>query len=133
MSPADPWKLVVAIALFGTVITSALARPPRRSTPAVELRRLVLAAIVLYGAGLAASLTRHVVVAVVLYSAGITLSALAGWLSRGADSSGPPRGEEPINEQPPPTPDDAPEFNWEAFERELDAYTRRGREPVGSG
>jgi hypothetical protein len=129
--PADSWKLVLAIALFAAVAASAWARPPRRSVPGVELRRLVFGAVALYGVGLASSITHHAVLAVCLYAGGITVSALAAWLSRGAGSgSGPSPGEEPADEPPPPSPDGAPSFDWRTFERELAEYSRRVREPV---
>jgi hypothetical protein len=130
--PTDSWKLVLAIALFGTVLASAWARPPRRSMPASELRRLVLGAMALYGVGLASSLTHHVVLAVVLYAGGIAVSALAAWLSRGRDRNEPPPDDEPVD-QPPPAPDGAPSFDWAAFEQELEEYAGRRREPVESG
>lgn len=132
--PADSWKLVLAIALFAAVVASAWARPPRRRVPGVELGRLVLGAVALYGVGLASSLTHHAVLAVGLYAGGIAVSALAAWLSRGAGSdSGPPPGQEPVDEPPTPSPDGAPSFDWRTFERELEAYSRRTREPVETG
>src|SRR5437588_2194142 len=97
LPPADSWKLVLAIALFATVLASARARPPRRSVPASELRRLVLGALALYGVGLASSLTHRTLLAVVLYAGGIAVSALAAWLSRGTDSHGPPGDHEPVD------------------------------------
>ena len=131
MAPADSRKLVLAIALFAAVLASAWARPPRRSVPGSDLRWLVAGALALYGVGLAASLTHHTLVAVVLYAGGIGVSALAAWLSRGADARGePPGDEEPVAEPRPPSPDDAPGFDWAAFERELEVYARRQREPA---
>jgi hypothetical protein len=133
VSSADSWKLVLAITLFGTVLASAWARPPRHSMPASELRRLVLGAVALYGVGLAASLTRHVILAVVLYAGGIAVSALAAWLSRGRDRNEPPPDGEPADGQPPPAPDGAPSFDWARFQREFEEYARHRREPVESG
>ena len=134
VAPADSWKLVLAIALFGAVVASARARPPRGSIPGTELRRLVFGALSLYGVGLAATLTRHTVLAVILYAAGIATSALAAWLSRGVDSrGGPPRGDEPGDEPPPSDPHDAPHFDWSAFERDFEDYARRARDPVRTG
>ena len=131
--PADSWKLVLAIALFGTVAASAWARPPRRSVPASDLRRLVVGALALYGVGLAASLSHHTVLAVGLYACGIGASALAAWLSRGADSrEGPPRDDEPADAPPPPSPDGAPGFDWTRFERDFEDYART-RDPVETG
>ncbi len=97
--------------LFAAVLASARARPPHRPLPGSELGRLVLGALALYGAGLAASLSRHPVLAVVMYAGGITVSSLAAWLSRGADSrGGPPPQSEPADEPTPPAPDGAPAF-----------------------
>jgi hypothetical protein len=131
LSPADSWKVVLAIALLGTIVASAWARPPRRAIPTSDLRRLVLGAMALYGVGLAASLAHHLILAVALSSGGIGVSALAAWLSRGTDyRGGPPPEDEPVDEQPPPGPDGAPRFDWPAFERELEAYSREAREPA---
>jgi len=124
---------VLAVALGGAILASAYARAPRRTFPSSDLRRLVLGALVLYAVGFAASLTHHPALAVVLFASGITVSALAAWLSRGNDSGGgPPRGDEPVDEQPPPDPDGVPRFDWAAFEREFNDYARRPGEPVGT-
>src|ERR1700693_4711621 len=86
-----------------------------------------------YAVGLAASLTHHAVLAVVLFASGITVSALAAWLSRGNDSGGgPPRGDQPVDEQPPPDPAGMPRFDWVAFERDFEDYARGRRNPVGA-
>ena len=123
---------MLAVALGGAIVASAYAKAPRRAFPSSDLRRLVLGALLLYGVGLAASLTHHPVLAVVLFASGITVSALAAWLSRGSDSGGgPPRGEEPVDEQPPPDPDAMPQFDWAAFERAFQDYALR-RKPVGT-
>lgn len=127
VSPADSWKLVLAVALFGAILASARVRPPRQPLPGAELHRLVLGAIALYGVGLAASLTRHTLMAVILYSCGIGVSALAAWLSRARIGSDPPPEAAPAGE-PPPGPDGAPRFDWARFERELEEYTRRQRD-----
>jgi hypothetical protein len=133
MGPSSAWKLVLAVALGGAILASAYARAPRRSFPAPELRRLVFAAVVLYAAGTAASLTRHPVLAAVLCAAGIAVSALAAWLSRGSDSGGgPPPGDEPVDEHPPPDPDGVPRLDWAAFERDFRGYASRLREPTAS-
>jgi hypothetical protein len=117
--------------LFAAVLASARARPPRRSVPGSDLRWLVAGALALYGVGLAASLTRHTLVAAVLYAGGIAVCALAAWLSRGVDSRGEPPGDgTPAAEPRPPSPDDAPQFDWATFERELELYARRRREPA---
>jgi hypothetical protein len=131
--PADSWKIVLAVALGGAILASAYAKAPRRAFPSSELRRLVLGALVLYAVGLTASLTHHSILAVILFASGITASALAAWLSRGNDSGGgPPRGDEPVDEQPPPDPDGVPRFDWARFERDFEDYARRHRDPVGT-
>lgn len=131
--PSVAWKLVLALVLGGAILASAYAKAPRRAFPTRELRRLVLGALVLYVVGIVASLTHHPMLAVVLFAAGIAVSALAAWLSRGNDSGeGPPRGDEPVDEQPPPDPDGIPRFDWAAFERDLHAYARRSRDPLST-
>lgn len=129
VSPTAAWKLVLAVALLAAILASARARPPRHPVPGTELRRLVIGALALYAVGLAASLTRHTLLAVVLYSCGIGVSALAAWLSRAETGSDPPPAEAPADD-PPSAPDGAPRFDWARFERELEDYTRRGREPA---
>jgi hypothetical protein len=129
--PAYAWKIVLAVALGAAIVASAYARAPRREFPRSDLHRMVLAALVLYTVGMVASLTHHAVLAAVLYAAGITVSALAAWLSRGNDSDGGPRrGDEPVDEQPPPDPDGIPRFDWGAFERDFEAYASRRRDPA---
>jgi len=128
--PSYAWKIALAIALCGAILASAYAKAPRRAFPRTELSRLVLAALLLYAVGMVASLSRHAILAAILYAAGITISALAAWLSRGTDSGGgPPRGDEPVDEEPPRDPDGAPGFDWAAFEREFRQYARR-RDPA---
>lgn len=124
---------MLAVALGGAILASAYAKAPKRAFPSSDLRRLVLGALLLYAVGLVASLTRHPVLAVVLFASGISVSALAAWLSRGNDSGGgPPRGDEPVDEQPPPDPDGMPRFDWAAFERDFQDYARRRRDPIGT-
>jgi hypothetical protein len=129
--PSYAWKLVLAVALGGAIVASAYAKAPSRSSPGAELRRLVLAAIALYAVGVMALLKHHGQLAVVLYGAGVAVSALAAWLSRGTDpGGGPPGDDEPADEHPPPAPDGAPRFDWPAFERDLQAYADRQRDPA---
>jgi hypothetical protein len=131
LPPSFAWKIVLAVVLVAAILASAYAKAPRRASPGGELRRLVLSALLLYVVGVAASLTHHAVLAAVLYAAGIAVLSLAAWLSRGSDSGGgPPRGDEPVDEQPPPVPDGAPYFDWGAFERELQEYSQRQRDPA---
>jgi hypothetical protein len=118
---------------LAAIVISARAKPPRRSLPGSELGRLVLGALALYGVGLAATVTRRPVLAIAMYASGIAVSALAAWLSRGADSRDqPPGAEEPADEPTPPTPDGAPRFDWKQFERDLEAYARRTHEPINT-
>jgi hypothetical protein len=129
------WKLVVVVVLVGAILLSACARAPRRPLPRVELRRLVLAAVTLYGVGVFASLTHHPLLAGVVYVSGIAACALAAWLSRGIDPEDPPEdgGQDPPDEGPPSDdPDGLPAFDWAAFERQFRAYSKR-REPAGAG
>lgn len=135
MPPSIAWKLVLVVVLVGAILVSACARAPRRPLPRVELRRLVFAALALYGVGVFASLTHHALLAGVVYVSGIAACALAAWLSRGIDPEDPPDdgGQEPPNQGPPPDdPDGLPAFDWAVFERQFRAYARgRRREPVG--
>jgi hypothetical protein len=124
--PSDAWKLALALALCVAICVSAFGHAPRRSIPTSDLRRLVLVALALYGAGALVSLGGHTELAGLLYAAGIATCALALWLSRGTDSEDPPpRGDDPVDEQPPPKPDGIPWFDWPAFEREFRAYSQR--------
>ncbi len=125
--PSVAWKLVLAISLAAAIFVSLYARAPRRSIPGSELRRLVLAALGLYGVGALASVTHHPMLAALVYAAGIAICALAAWLSRGSDSEDPPDGEDPVDEQPPPEPDGMPAFDWDAFEKDFRAYSQRER------
>jgi hypothetical protein len=135
LPPSFAWKLVLVLMLVAGILLSACARAPRRPLPRVELRRLVLAALTLYGVGVFASLTHHPVLAGLVYVSGIAACALAAWLSRGVDGEDPPDGggEDPTDQRPPPDPDGLPEFDWHAFERQFRAYSNRPREPAGAG
>lgn len=119
------WKLALAVALMAMVVASASARPPRKRLGRAELRWPLLGALLLYAVGGVSLLEQHPELAIWLFAAGVATSALTGWLSRGDTGGGPPRGGEPVDEQPPPDPGGAPWFDWEAFERELQAYTER--------
>lgn len=130
MAPWVLWKLVLAIALVAAIVLSQFAHAPSRAVARVELRRLVLAAVGLYVVGGIASLTRHPHVAAVVYAGGIATCALAAWLSRGSDSGGPPGGERPTDEQPPPDPDGLSGFDWARFEADFRAFTERERSGV---
>lgn len=129
------WRLGLAAALVVAVMTSACARAPRRSTPAGELWRLVVCALVLYAVGALAALAHHAAMAGVVYGFGIGVAALAAWLSRGRDQEDPPGGgrggSAPVDGPPSPEPDGEPPLDWARFEREFRRYAER--RPVGSG
>jgi hypothetical protein len=131
VQPSDAWKLVLAIALGAAIFLSARAKAPRRPASGAELRRLVLAALLLYGVGALASMSHHPALAGIVYAGGISVCALAAWLSRGSDSEGPPGGEEPVDQHPPPSPDGLPEFDWARFEQDFRVYSDRERDRVG--
>jgi hypothetical protein len=136
LPPSIAWKLVLVVVLVAGILVSACARAPRRPLPRTELRRLVFAALALYGVGVFASLTHHPLLAGVVYVSGIAACALAAWLSRGIDPEDPPDdgGADPPNQGPPPDdPDGMPAFDWAAFERQFRSYANRRRQPIGAG
>ena len=134
LPPSLAWKLALVFVLVGAIVLSACARAPRRPLPREDLRRLVLAALTLYGVGVLASLTHHTLLAGVVYVCGIAACALAAWLSRGSDSEDPPGDDDgPPDQEPPPDPDGLPEFDWAAFERQFRSYSDRPRQPAGAG
>ena len=116
-----PWKIALALVLLVIILLGAGARAPRRAVPATDLRRLVVCALALYAVGGLAWLNHHLALAVFIYAAGITVAAVAAWLSRGIDPDDPPE-EEPLDAEPPRDPDGMP-VDWDAFERDLRAYT----------
>jgi len=125
------WKLGLTVVLLGAIFLSAVARAPRRSFPSDDLRAMVISAVGLYAVGLGASLSHHEAVATLVYAFGIGVSALAVWLSRGADRREPPPRDDDPESPPPDAPVDPPELDWDAFERQLGVYSdRRQREPV---
>jgi predicted membrane protein len=128
--PPQAWKLMLAILLCGVILASAFAHAPRHRASDAELRRLVLSSLGLYVIGGIAFLAHHPLLAGLVFASGISISALAGWLSRGSGPEGPPDDEQPEDEHPPPAPDDLPPFDWGAFERELRNYLRE-RELAG--
>lgn len=133
VAPGLALKVVLAVALAGAIVLSATARAPRKPLPTGDLRWLLLGSLALYAVALVAFLKRYSELGALLAAAGIATSTLAAWLSRGADTGGdPPRGDEPIDEPPPPDPEWAPSFDWAQFERDLRAYADRQRDPVGS-
>ena len=67
LPPSVAWKLVLVLALIGAILLSACAKAPRRPLPRAELRRLVFAALILYGVGVFASMTHHPLLAGTVY------------------------------------------------------------------
>lgn len=133
MAPSTLWKLALAVVLAAAIVASASVKAPRKPLPREELRWLLTGAVCLYAVGLLALLERRSELSALVFAAGIAISALAAWLSRGSDAGGgPPRGDEPVDEQPPPNPDGLPQFDWEQFERDLLAYTDRSRNLINS-
>jgi uncharacterized membrane protein len=125
------WKLGFAAVLGLAIFVSAFARAPRQRIPSSELRRLVVAALLLYAVGWLATHTRHTALATVVYASGISVAALAAWLSRGRDSDEGPGDDGPEDEPPPPDPDGVPRFDWAHFEHEFRQWAQRPREPAG--
>ena len=130
MHSLEIWKVVIAAALGGAIISSLRARAPRRTVPAADLRLLVLGALALYVVGALAWLTHHRGLAGGVYATGILAAALAAWLSRGADADDPRSGHDYFDDEPPLGfgPD---EFDWDSFERDFEAYAEGRREPAG--
>lgn len=127
------WKLLLTGGLLAAIVGSVCLRAPRRSIDRLELRRLVVSALLLYGIGAVASLLHRGALAGVLYASGIIVCSVAVWLSRGTDrGDGPdgPGGTRPPTEDPGTGPEGVPpyEWDWEAFERE-----RAGWEPDPAG
>lgn len=134
LTAAFAWKLALALLLVGAIVLSACAKAPRRPLERDELRRLLLAALTLYGVGVFASITHRPALAGFAYVSGIVVCALAAWLSRGSEPDDPPDGGgEPTDQEPPPDPDGVPVFDWGAFERQFRSYSRRQRDPAGAG
>src|SRR5437879_3935338 len=131
MTSSIVWKLVLAAALGGAILISAVGRAPREPVPRTDLRALVAGALLLYAVGLLAALTHRPTMAGILYGSGIAVSSLAGWLSRGADSGDGPGGSERSHEPPPPDTSTGDDFDWEALERQFrDRSRSRQRQPV---
>jgi|SRR5947209_11671377 len=131
MTSSLAWKLVLAAALGAAILIGAVGRAPRRPVPRTDLRALVGGALLLYAVGLAAALTHRPTLAAILYGSGIAVSSLAGWLSRGTDSSDPPGGGGRWHEPPPPDTGTGQDFDWDALERQFREPARpRHRQPV---
>lgn len=128
VTPSQGWKLALAAVLLAVIASSACARAPRRAVAGADLRRLVLASLVLYAAGVFAASRHHPVLSAFAYAAGIGCCSLAAWLSRGEDSEDPPGDGGVDRDRPPPSgPERVPRFDWDAFEREFRSYSERRR------
>jgi hypothetical protein len=125
------WKLALTAGLLVAILGSVVARAPRRPIDRLELRRLVLSALLLYGVGAVASILHRGQLAGLLYASGIVVCSIAVWLSRGTDRGdgpdGPGGGAPPENEQPPPGPEGIPVFDWDQFDRERSAWGARDK------
>ena len=132
MASSFAWKLALAVALAGAIIVSASARAPRKSVPRGDLQWMMIGALALHAVAVLAVLKHHGQLAILLFAGGIATSTLAAWLSRGREDGGPPRGDQPSHDGPPPGPEGLPTFDWARFERELFAYCSRSRDPVHS-
>jgi hypothetical protein len=132
--PLGAWKLTLAVLLVLAIFASAYARAPRQAAGRTELTRLVVAAVLLYGLGVFASLTDHPEPAGIIYGVGIGLCAFAAWLSRGSDPDGGPGDDDPGDVHPPPRPDGVPWIDWAEFERAFwnyaERHSRSGRRPA---
>jgi hypothetical protein len=115
----------VALALIAAIAVSASIRAPQRHVPTPELRRLLVAALVLYTVGGFAIAGGHPTLAIAAFAAGVVASAFAAWLSRGSDQDDGPGGSDPCDRRPPPDPDGVPTIDWDRFERELRDWARR--------
>lgn len=130
---SQTWKLLLTLTLLAAVLCSVTIRAPREPIDRRELRRLILAAMILYGVGTLASVSHHDVLAATIYASGILVCSLAVWLSRGSrrddgsDGNGGSGGSggPPGNQRPPSGPDGLLGFDWDEFERELSAWTDR--------
>jgi hypothetical protein len=131
LAPSQGWKLALAAALLAAILLSACARAPRRAVAGSDLRRLVVAALVLYAAGVFAASRHYPVLSALAYAAGIGICALAAWLSRGIDSEDPPGGGDGGEwpRWPPSDPEGASGRGWDAFERDFRAHVERQGEP----
>jgi hypothetical protein len=134
---SQTWKLLLTMTLLGAILCSVTLRAPRQPTDRAELRRLVVAAVILYSVGTLASLSHHGLLAGTIYAGGILVCSLAVWLSRGmrrddgSDGSGGGGGGNgkgpPGSGRPPSGPDGLLPFDWDEFERELSAWSERSK------
>src|SRR5579871_4096591 len=128
---SQTWKLLLTVTLLGAILCSVTIRAPREPVERGDLRRLVLAAVILYAVGTLASLSHHPVLAGTIYASGILVCSLASWLSRGMNRADGSDGGDgygngpPGDERPPSGPDGLLTFDWDEFERELSAWSDR--------
>ena len=120
--PTSGWKLALTVALLGAICASVFLRAPREPIPRADLRRLVIAAVILYIVGAVASLSHRSALAGIVYASGILVCSLAVWLSRGVDlDDGPdddPGIEPPSDAKPSGGPDGLPLVDWDEFDTE---------------
>jgi len=127
---SQTWKLLLTLTLLGAMLCSVTVRAPREPIERSDLRRLVVAAVILYGVGTLASLSHHGVLAGTIYASGILVCSLAVWLSRGINRDDGPDGDGNGNgpsgdERPPSGPDGLLTFDWDEFEREFSSWSDR--------
>jgi hypothetical protein len=132
LAPSQGWKLALGAVFLAAILLSACARAPRRAVAGSDLRRLVVAALVLYAAGVFAASRHYPILSALAYATGISVCTLAAWLSRGIDSEDPPGGADDREwpQGPPSDPGDVPWLDWDAFEREFRSYSERRRDPA---
>ena len=132
--PADAWKLVLAVALGGAILASAYAKAPRRAFPGSDLRRLVLAALLLYAVGAVASLTHHAILPAVVYvhrDRGVG----AGRVALPRQRSGRPPARAAMSRSTSsrrPIRTGCRGSTGAQFERDFEDYARRRREPASA-
>jgi hypothetical protein len=132
-------RLAGAVVLVLLVSYGAWGRAPHRAAAPRDLRRLVIAAVVLYAVGVAAVLARRPIPSIAAFAGGVAAASLAAWLSRGGntddgdDNGGGGGGRPPIDRTPPPPgPDGLPEVDWGRFDRERRGWERGAdRPPAG--
>jgi hypothetical protein len=110
-------KLLITLALLSVMVVSLRLRPPRRLVDRALVLRLMSVGLATYLVGISASMTFRPTLAAISYASGVVICSLTVWLSRGSDASVNDSSEEP------PEPD-GPQFDWDAFERELSDYAR---------
>jgi hypothetical protein len=110
-------KLLITLALLGVMATSALLRPPRHLVDRSLVVRLISVGLATYLVGISANVTHRPTLAAISYASGVVVCSLTVWLSRGADPGVHETEADPLEP-------DGPQFDWDAFERELSDYAR---------